>query len=168
VELITKISSIMRKPIVLNVLVFAIALSFNSCKDDEPTLSVKDYLTGFKWKSKSITIDPPYDWYHTGTQITDVLAELEECKKDDLLSFEDNGILCKESNEIKCGENEDEKDCSDTYTVLQDAKILHRDALIYGSNIKVINNKQLILETYFNDNLVTYILLEEYEAVIKK
>ncbi len=157
----------MRKTIVLNVLVFAVALSFNSCKDDEPTLSVKEYITSNNWKAKSITINPAYDWYHTGTAITDLMADWDDCIKDDLTIFETNGNLCMGSGAIKCEEDENEKVCSETYTLSEDGKTLTRSEWTGSTTIKAINGKQLILESYLIENSVTYTFREEYEAVSK-
>ena len=78
-------------------LIFALSVfTFSSCKkkEDEPVIeptppppTKTELLTGKNWRLTAFTCDPPYDFFGTGTPISNVYAQYSPCDKDDILLF---------------------------------------------------------------------------------
>lgn len=143
----------------------ALSIIVISCKkDDEDKKPAIEYLTAHNWGYVSITISPAYDWFHTGTEITDILAPLEDCEKDDLTEFNSDGNYYILSSGTKCYEEEIERDVEGTYSVSEDGKQLIREEFNTPSVIKEISDSKLVLETSFTENSVKYTFTEVYNA----
>lgn len=143
----------------------ALSIIVISCKkDDEDKKPAIEYLTAHQWEYVSITMSPAYDWFHTGTEITDILSPLDDCDKDDLTEFSTDGNYYILSSEIKCYEDETERNEEGTYSVSADGKQLIREDFITASIIKEISDSRLVLETSFTENSVKYTFTEVYNA----
>ncbi len=79
-------------------LLLAMVAVVSSCKKDK---SKTDHLTDGPWKILSMTLDPPLTT-ETGVQITDFLAQLNDCTKDDLVIFNSNGNVSFDEGPTKC------------------------------------------------------------------
>jgi hypothetical protein len=144
----------------------ALSVIVTGCKkdDDGETKPAIEYLTAHNWEYVSITISPAYDWFHTGTEITDILAPLDDCDKDDLTEFNSDGNYYILFSEIKCYEDEPERDEEGEYSVSEDGKQLTREEFTADSVIKEISDTKLVLETSFTENSVKYTFTEVYIA----
>lgn len=144
----------------------ALSILVTGCKkdDDGETKPAIEYLTAHNWEFVSITISPAYDWFHTGTEITDILAPLDDCDKDNLTEFNSDGNYYMVFSGIICSEDEPERDLEGEYSVSEDGKQLTREEYIAASIIKEISDTKLMLETSFTENSVKYTLKEVYNA----
>jgi len=89
------------KAIKLFALFLAIAVVFGACKKEE-TKTQK--LCGKYWISTAITISPPI--IVNGTPITDFFSQLDQCWKDDLQKFDENGTYTFDEGASKCSVND--------------------------------------------------------------
>jgi hypothetical protein len=72
-------------------------------KDDPQPASVKEMLINKKWLATSMTIDPGVDIDGDGKIDTDWMQFIEDCEKDDLTVFADDGELLTLDGAVKCG-----------------------------------------------------------------
>jgi len=134
-------------------------------KESSDTKPAVDYLKAHKWLAVSNTISPANDWYATGTKITDLLAPLSDCEKDNLLVFDTDTTYYTLTSTLKCDADEQEKERFDDYYITTDQKYIHRSELTVPALIKEISDTKLVLETSFKDkDNVTYVLTETYQA----
>lgn len=151
------------KKLLFSVLTMAVVV-FACKKDEKETKTVAEYLTGHQWRTVSVTINPAYDWYRTGTKITDLFAPLNDCYKDDLLVFDDDGTFYLLNGSVKCEGDEAEREDQGEYTLSADQKQLIREEYVVPAVIKEISDSRLVLESTLIENNVQYSYTETYKA----
>lgn len=107
-------------------------LAIISCKNDESTLSVKDKLIANSWKLQSSKTN----------EVSDVI---QDCQKDNILTFLSNGTYKLDSGEIKCDSVMDESE-SGPWTLSEDEKYIIVDEDWEITIIELTNSKLVILE----------------------
>ena len=153
----------MKKPLICLIMLAVVALACK--KESSDTKPAADYLKAHKWLTVSNTISPANDWYQTGTKITDLLAPLGDCEKDNLLVFDTDTTCYTLTSTLKCDADEQEKERFDDYYITTDQKYIHRSELTVPALIKEISDTKLVLETSFKDkDGVTYTITEVFQA----
>ncbi|MCX6256321.1 MAG: hypothetical protein NTW49_00205 [Bacteroidia bacterium] len=84
-------------------IVLSLVLVVISCKKDE-TKSRTELLTGKYWITTAVTIDPAVNI--NGTLVTDIFAQEETCRQDDLQKFTTNGVYTFDEGASKCSAND--------------------------------------------------------------
>jgi hypothetical protein len=108
----------MKKPIIYYILLFALTLTFTSCKKDDDcqendnptpntTPTKTDLLTGNYWKITAHTMSPGYDFLGNGELITDIYAynasfPENQCFMDNLLKFNTDYNVLSDAGAILC------------------------------------------------------------------
>src|SRR5512135_3342589 len=98
------------KAILLTVLTLLLLTLLISCQSDNETKSGKEILTSNSWKISAHIIDG-------------VEMELEECVRDDYMTFETNGTYTDFRGPLKCP-GEIQIDVTGTWTLSEDEKVL--------------------------------------------
>lgn len=107
---------------ILSLLSIATLLVVTSCKKEEDTKSLSDYLTAGNWKVTAMTINPGIDI--EGIVITDFYSlMMENCSKDDFMKFNSNGTLIEDEGSLKC-DPEDPQTETSNWTLNEDTRIL--------------------------------------------
>ncbi|MCF8459064.1 MAG: lipocalin family protein [Bacteroidales bacterium] len=82
-------------------ILIAIAGSFlivSSCKkDDDDPVNKKATLTANSWKLSAMTVDPAFPFIGSN-----IYLWLEDCSKDDLMTFNENGTYTNDEGATKC------------------------------------------------------------------
>jgi len=104
----------------LFVFVFALTMSVSSCKKDESNASTpKDILTAKSWKLSSMKVNG--------------IETIEDCSKDDIMTFAANGTYSTTVGAITCYDGE--TNTSGTWTLSNDGKTLTVDGDAYSAVI---------------------------------
>lgn len=104
------------KKVLISLLVVAIAIL--SCKKDNTVAkSPAEYLVAHKWTLVSATLNPAYDWFDTGTKITNITAHVGNCIKDDLMVFNKDSSYFVLTGAVKCGTYQKDTTDMGTYSV---------------------------------------------------
>ena len=145
---------------------FALAIIILACKKENITTKTSgEYLTGHKWATGSITINPANDWYHTGTKITDLFSPLDNCDKDNQFEFDADSTYYTLTGTYKCQTGEVDKISNGKYSISKDQKYITRPDLTVPSLIKEISDTKVVFETTFTDtDHLQYTLTETYQA----
>lgn len=146
----------------------ALAIIILACKKESttPSRTPVEYLKAHKWGVLSMTIDPANDWYQNGTKITDILAPLDACEKDNILGFSSDTTCFFLGGAVKCKTNEKDTLKTEKYSISADSKYFEREGYNTSALIKEISDNKFVLETTFidkNDNL-QYVVTEIYQA----
>src|SRR5262245_55175528 len=85
-------------------------LSFFSCNKDEHeednTPKTKtELLTAANWKYTACVVSPAYDYYGTGSAVTDIFAILKTCEKDDFETYKISGVWEYNEGPTKCDQS---------------------------------------------------------------
>jgi hypothetical protein len=101
-------------------IVFALAMSVSSCKKDDSNSSTpKGILTSKSWKLSSLKING--------------VETIEDCNKDDIMTFAANGTYTTTVGAITCYDGE--TNTSGTWSLSSDGKTLTVDGDAYSSVI---------------------------------
>ncbi|OWY24757.1 hypothetical protein BVG80_04725 [Sphingobacteriales bacterium TSM_CSM] len=119
-------------------------------------------LTHNNWRLKSWTISP------AATGVTDLYAQLPDCKKDDLLNFEYESVLITDEGETKC--NSADPQTVNSYWHMNDDNTeltFYDDTTSTTYEVKNISRKNLELETSFADEAtgITYTWKKSYKSL---
>lgn len=71
-----------------------------SCSKDEDSVSKTEIITANSWKYAALTINPPIDFF--GIPISDFLAFMDDCEKDNLFIFNTSGSYTIDEGATKC------------------------------------------------------------------
>jgi len=133
-------------------LLLAVAILLPSCKKDDDQPTTKMMLTGTSWKIAGLTSNPPVPWYGNDL-VTDIYAILEDCLKDDLMTFKENGDLLFDESEKKCPEGPDFTSAEYTFNKSQTIlTIEYEDGDIQQWTIKSITEDKLVLTYTLKDD----------------
>lgn len=145
---------------------FIVAMAILSCKKDNTVAkSPAEYLLAHKWAMVSATINPAYDWYATGSKITDIFAPKGECIKDDLMVFNKDSSYFVLTGAVKCETYQKDTTDRGTYSISKDFKNLTRSEFDTPSLIKEISDTRVVFETSFiGKDKATYVLTETLQA----
>jgi len=107
---------------ILSLLSIATILVVSSCKKEEDSKSLSDYLTAGNWKVTAMTINPGIDFQ--GTVITDYYSlNTEDCSKDDFMKFNADGTLIEDEGSIKCNPD-DPQTVTSNWTLNENTSVL--------------------------------------------
>ena len=123
----------MKKLFYLSIALTVVAIT--SCtkeEDDDITKPASELIVG-TWKLTSQTVNPAYDYWGDGTQITNIFETLMPCATDDEITFAANGSFEYEEN-TPCKTQEDI-----TYSFLNDNQMLITYADSTGSDTDTLN-----------------------------
>jgi len=128
------------------VLSMFLSIAFVSCQGDEETKAGKDILTSNSWKVSSYKIN--------GEEIA-----LEDCQKDDYLTFAANGTYTDFRGTLKCP-GEIQTDINGTWTLSQDEKLLTLTNYQGEQAVIVeITESKLVLTSSDDDDIIVITLL---------
>lgn len=89
----------------ITLLATTIIILIGCTKESEKPIekSKTDLLTQEKWYYKAATVNPAFDWFNTGTKITDIYAQPQAtCVIDNILTFYKDGRFEEDNGVIKC------------------------------------------------------------------
>ena len=119
-------------------LIFALSVfTFSSCKkkEDEPVIeptppppTKTELLTGKNWRLTAFICDPPYDFFGTGTPISNVYAQFSPCDKDDILLFKTNNTYVQDEGATKCNTGDPQIIATGPWTFNSTESIITQDA----------------------------------------
>ncbi|MDJ1503238.1 lipocalin family protein [Xanthocytophaga agilis] len=125
-------------------LIVAILLSLPACKgsSDEPKADYTAILSKSPWKIFAQTIDG-----------TDVFSDLEDCEKDDIFRFKNNGEYTVEGGVLKCNVNEPVVFAQGNWSYDSNLKILSMNetqgnAFSGETEITELTSSSLVMECY--------------------
>lgn len=82
---------------------------FNGCKKDEETTTTTttptaktDLLCGKNWMLTAYTINPAYDFFHTGTPVTDLMGSMQPCLYNNITTYSTNLSYVVDEGATKC------------------------------------------------------------------
>jgi hypothetical protein len=85
---------------------FSLTFLFSACKKDDGVITKTDLLTSGAWKVTAETIDPGFPTFDNEGNITgstnDLFAMMEDCSKDDIISFKSDKTLIMDEGASKC------------------------------------------------------------------
>jgi len=148
-------------------LALGMMVSMGACKKDNK--SKTELLTNNSWKMKAFTINPAIDFFGNGQLITDLYADplfSPACKKDNFMTFKDNGQVVTDEGPTKCGPN-DPQTTTETWIFNSDETVItvtELDGTDPASlNVTTLSENELkITETESIDNIVyTYTIVFE-------
>jgi hypothetical protein len=116
--------------------IFTFTLTVTSCKKDETTKSAKEILTSKSWKMSSSK--------HNGIEV------IEDCTKDDILTFATDGTFTATVGSITCYFGE--TGYSGAWTLSNDGKNLTMDE--YPASVSISENKMTVTSTDGTDTVV--------------
>jgi hypothetical protein len=114
---------------------FALTITITSCKKDESTKSAKEILTSKSWKVSSSKIDG-------------IAGVIEDCQKDDILTFAASGTYTYNIGATTC--NADETTYNGTWSLSADSKTLTVD----GETASVVITENQIKVTLTIDSSI--------------
>ncbi len=110
----------------LSLIALALVITLASCKKEETTITTKtptEYLTAGNWKVTGMTINPGIEVL--GVVLTDIYAlGIEDCTKDDLITFNTDGTLTEDEGASKCNPDDPQTTNDGTWTLSDDGKTL--------------------------------------------
>ncbi len=137
-----------------------IALVATSCKKDK---SQTELITDGAWKTTAITVNPPFNFY--GTQVTDWFSQLEDCSRDDLWIFKDNGKVDYDEGGTKCS-NDDPQTIVSDWAFNSDETIVSitdADGYVESYNITELSEDDMTWTSTFVDDNLTYTMTARFE-----
>ncbi len=111
---------------IIAVMTVAMLLVTTSCKkdDDDPTPTPYEYLTAGDWKITGMEFNPGID-IGLGIVITDIYNDfMEDCSKDDLMTFNTDGTLTEDEGPTKCDPEDPQTTNDATWTLTDNDKTL--------------------------------------------
>lgn len=128
----------------ITLLVFAAAMvAISSCKKDDNNSSTpsnnatkKELLTAKKWKGTGLTLGG-----------ADVWAQLDDCDKDDIHTFQANGVYIEDEGATKCGPSDPQVITTSTWAFIEnDTKLVYD-----GDTAKIneLSSTKLVLQGDF-------------------
>lgn len=102
------------KPYAFSFLIGGLCILFSACEDNNPTAPTKtnfDIITSHKWTLTSWTVDPALNG------LTDLFADLAPCQKDDIQTFNKNGVIEIDRGATKCFSGESQIDTSTRWKI---------------------------------------------------
>lgn len=104
---------------IIKISILALGLATFSCskKSDDPTLTPAQILTSHAWKLSSTTI-------------MGVNSPLDECEKDNFVTFSNTGVATMDEGVTKCDSEDPQTDVT-TYSLSSDAKTLTLDGDVF-------------------------------------
>lgn len=144
----------MKKQIfILSAVILSVVMVFSSCKKDEDDAkSKKDILVAKTWQITAITINPGMD-LGDGTIITDLFAFMDDCAKDDFMTFKTDGSYTTDEGASKCDEA-DPQTSQGTWAINADETQMTIDG--EPATIKEMTENKLIVTTTDTEEGVTY------------
>lgn len=142
---IHKINHKKMKSYAIHFVVLGILLS--ACEKDNPT-PVKDnfeILTSHKWTMTSWKSDPAY------MGMSDLYADLAPCQKDDIQSYQKNGVVMVDHGSLKCFSGDGQIDTSTKWNL--NGKQLITRLFISNSLVKTDTSEIIIL----NENRLEFV-----------
>jgi|LauGreDrversion4_2_1035121.scaffolds.fasta_scaffold494643_1 hypothetical protein len=123
-----------------------IGILLSACEKDKPTPVKSNFeiLTSHKWSMTSWTSDPAY------MGMSDLYAEMAPCQKDDIQSYQKNGVIMLDLGTLKCFPTESQVDTS-TRWKLNGNQIIS-ELKISGSQVKTDTMELITL----NDQKLEY------------
>lgn len=124
-----------------------------SCKS--PGENNSDQSTSFvnkSWKLQGLSVAPAIDWDLDGKKGTDILAQMEDCEKDDLLFLRIDSVILRNEGKVKC-EDEDEQERETGSWVndkSQNKLLLKEDNEVQELSIVESNSGRLVLAYTWN------------------
>jgi hypothetical protein len=86
---------------------------FSACKKDDEVITKTDLLTSGAWKATALTIDPAFPTFDNEGNITgstnDLFAMMEDCSRDDIISFKADKTLIMDEGASKCDNADPQK-----------------------------------------------------------
>lgn len=101
------------RSLLIATLALGMMASMSACKKDKK--SKTELLTNNSWKVKASIINPAIDLFGNGQLVTDLYANTlfyPACRKDDFMTFKDNGQVVSDEGPTKC-------DAADVQTTTQ-------------------------------------------------
>ncbi len=134
--------------VLLSMFIFALS----SCEDDDSE-SKKDYLINNHWKMVGLVIEPPISDPVSGLEISDMMADMEECDKDDITIFMEDGTVQGEEGAIKCDPNDPDVYNAGTWAMSSDEKKLNltEEGITVTFDINELNDNTLIISAPFEE-----------------
>jgi len=83
-------------------LIITATLSCKKNKEENNNPTKTELLTTGTWKYTASIISPAYDYYGTGTPVTNIFGIMYACEKDDFETFKTNGIWEYNEGSTKC------------------------------------------------------------------
>lgn len=133
---------------IFGILALAMVFSISACnKDDDENNDAKtnaDYLTSGTWRITAMNIDPPLDM-GGGIIIDDFFNFMDNCTKDDLVTFNTNGTITDDEGPTKCDPDDPQTTNDGTWTLTENTKltIMYPDEDDVEINITEINDTTL-------------------------
>ena len=134
------------KAIFYSAFIMLLSIVFVSCQRDEETKSGKDIITSKSWKLSSYKIN--------GEEIA-----LDDCQKDNYITFVANGTYTDSTGPLKCP-GEIQTDINGTWTLSQDEKILTLTNY-QGEQVVIveITESKLVITSSDDDDIIVMTLL---------
>lgn len=142
----------------LSLISLATLLIFGACnkksdEDDPPAKTTTEMLTAGYWKSVSYTSDPGLPL--GGTIITDLYAQWEDCRKDNIMKFKTNGFLIIDEGATKCDLDDPQTVSDESWVLSADGKTITIDGSI-NVNILILNESTLEVDWFENYDGISY------------
>lgn len=147
-----------------------ILVTFSACrKDDEKT--TKDFLTDGQWKVTDIELNPGIETVPGLPPIKDVydFVFTEDCNKDDLIIFNDDGTITEDEGLTKCDPNDPQSVTENTWTMNEEETTI--SATFFGidsgsANILILNENIFQFSTTTLPDFVVQLGIENQTVTI--
>lgn len=144
-------------------------VTFSSCrKEDEKT--PRDFLTDGQWKITDMELDPGIELV-PGFPIKDVydLVYTEDCQKDDLIIFNDDGTITEDEGPVKCDPNAPQSVTESTWAMNDEATTI--SATFFGldsgaADILILNENIFQFSTTALPDFVSQLGIENQTIII--
>lgn len=151
---------------IISIIIISGLVVFTSCKKDNEENTPSDYLTSGTWKVTGTTINPGIEF--NGIVITDIYnLFIEDCTKDDLITFEADGTLIEDEGPTKCDPDDPQTTNDGKWSISEDGKTMtltYPDDDPQVANVVSISESTLVISTSLNQDFG--IGLSNYTATI--